>query len=210
MINGYVENSRWKSNIHEFGEYEGLFDFVKDSLKWARGKIIGQATPKATSYAVSSSVAAEDTSKVMPVLNIGSRGNAVKILQRKLNKLGYNLSVDGIFGRNTRRAVIDFQKKYGLVPDGIVGKKTWTKLFKLTGVPVIKKERKLKPREARIIPPPPPSPTPPPPPAPSPSPFFTRGGEGIQGVLSIIIRNWIWIAIAGASIITIGILLQRR
>ncbi|MBQ4586321.1 MAG: spore cortex-lytic enzyme, partial [Clostridia bacterium] len=36
----------------------------------------------------------------------------------------YNGAVDGIYGKQTRAAVIYFQKRNGLVADGIVGKKT--------------------------------------------------------------------------------------
>lgn len=55
------------------------------------------------------------------LLAINSKGVAVSDLQTKLNALGYKLKVDGIFGKNTRLAVIDFQRKNKLVPDGIVG-----------------------------------------------------------------------------------------
>ena len=52
----------------------------------------------------------------------------VSTIQRALNKLGYNLVVDNIQGHNTTIAVMDFQKKQGLVPDGIVGPATRQKL----------------------------------------------------------------------------------
>ena len=39
------------------------------------------------------------------------------------------LKVDGEFGTKTKTAVVEFQKKHGLTPDGIVGKKTWRKLL---------------------------------------------------------------------------------
>lgn len=57
------------------------------------------------------------------VVRQGSRGALVKIIQRKLG-----LRQDSIFGPTTRAAVIAFQKKKGLYPDGIVGTKTWQKL----------------------------------------------------------------------------------
>lgn len=63
-------------------------------------------------------------------IKIGSRGKSVINLQNQLNEMGYKLSVDGIFGKNTQKAVIDFQKRNGLVVDGIVGPKTWDKLIK--------------------------------------------------------------------------------
>ncbi len=58
------------------------------------------------------------------ILKTGSTGQQVSELQNNLNKLGYNLVVDGIFGKNTENAVKDFQSKNNLVFDGIVGDKT--------------------------------------------------------------------------------------
>jgi len=62
----------------------------------------------------------------MKLVKRGSRGNDVKQLQESLNKLGYNLDVDGIFGQGCVNAVIDFQEKQNLVSDGIAGSGTWT------------------------------------------------------------------------------------
>lgn len=65
------------------------------------------------------------------VLNKGSRGPSVKILQYYLYFLSYfnlklpYISVDGIFGDETRDAVLAFQSLYGLDGDGIVGRDTW-------------------------------------------------------------------------------------
>lgn len=59
----------------------------------------------------------------MTTLKLGSRGEDVKALQRKLN-----LIADGIFGKLTDEAVKEFQKAHGLVPDGVVGAKTWDAL----------------------------------------------------------------------------------
>ena len=59
------------------------------------------------------------------VLKQGSRGTEVKTMQRKLKNWGYySGSVDGIFGKQTTTAVKYFQRKNGLVADGIVGAKT--------------------------------------------------------------------------------------
>jgi len=52
----------------------------------------------------------------------------VKRVQELLNKHGYKLAVDGIYGPKTRAAVIDFQKKNGLDADGLVGPITWNAL----------------------------------------------------------------------------------
>ena len=64
----------------------------------------------------------------MITIKLGCKGEAVKTLQTALNKYGYNLKVDGAFGTKTEAAVKDYQKKYGLSVDGIVGAKTWSKL----------------------------------------------------------------------------------
>jgi murein DD-endopeptidase MepM/ murein hydrolase activator NlpD len=56
-------------------------------------------------------------------LKKGSKGNDVKELQKKLN-----ISVDGIFGNNTKNAVKKFQKANKLTQDGAVGKNTAHKL----------------------------------------------------------------------------------
>lgn len=61
--------------------------------------------------------------KVMTTIKLGSRGEDVKTLQKKLN-----LIADGIFGPITDEAVKNFQKANGLAVDGIVGPKTWEKL----------------------------------------------------------------------------------
>ena len=56
-------------------------------------------------------------------------GDDVKELQKILKSLGlYNDKKDGIFGVNTERAVIAYQKAHGLTPDGVVGKNTATAL----------------------------------------------------------------------------------
>lgn len=45
------------------------------------------------------------------VLKVGSVGSDVKALQQQLKNAGYNIAVDGIFGNQTKQAVIDYQKK---------------------------------------------------------------------------------------------------
>ena len=67
-----------------------------------------------------------------PLIQQGSTGTYVTKLQQFLNKLGASLVEDGDFGPKTKSAVIEFQKKYSLEVDGIVGNQTWTKLYELT------------------------------------------------------------------------------
>ncbi len=76
---------------------------------------------------------------VYPLLRQGSRNNFVYLLQFILNNsFGYNLSVDGIFGNNTLKAVRDFQGNNGLTVDGLVGNNTWTYLLNLPPYPLLR------------------------------------------------------------------------
>lgn len=60
---------------------------------------------------------------------IGSRGTEVRNIQTRLKRWGYYTgSVDGIYGTATKNAVIKFQKKNGLIPDGIAGPATLKKI----------------------------------------------------------------------------------
>ncbi|MCX7831843.1 MAG: N-acetylmuramoyl-L-alanine amidase [Actinobacteria bacterium] len=58
------------------------------------------------------------------------KGRDVLELQKILKSFGFNPGpLDGIFGPLTEKAVREFQMSVGLVPDGIVGPQTITKLF---------------------------------------------------------------------------------
>ncbi len=59
------------------------------------------------------------------------KGDDVKWVQKQLNaiKIG-DLTVDGAYGPDTMAAIKRFQKRFGLVQDGICGENTWAKLVK--------------------------------------------------------------------------------
>jgi len=57
-------------------------------------------------------------------LQLESRGDCVKVVQRAVGT-----TADGIFGANTKNAVIAFQRRNGLTADGIVGPRTWNKIY---------------------------------------------------------------------------------
>jgi len=64
------------------------------------------------------------------VLQIGSIGDDVAQLQIRLYRMGYlNDTCDGIFGNNTKNAVIAYQKAKGLTADGVAGVNTFAKLY---------------------------------------------------------------------------------
>jgi len=91
-----------------------------------------------------------------PALSLGTKGSAVAILQGGLLDAGERLPIttakanrpDGVFGRETRDAVISFQgrKSVALKQDGVAGKKTIEALDHLLAT-----KSKLPP----VVPPPP-------------------------------------------------------
>ena len=71
-------------------------------------------------------IAGSKTLSACPTLRVGARGNITKLMQQKIG-----VAADGIFGNNTKQAVINYQRSKGLVADGIVGRNTWRKLLGL-------------------------------------------------------------------------------
>ncbi|MEM6538570.1 MAG: peptidoglycan-binding domain-containing protein, partial [Pseudomonadota bacterium] len=58
-------------------------------------------------------------------LTVGDRGSEVKDIQAALNLLGYSAGAeDGVFGQNTERAVVNFQRENGLDVTGAVNEET--------------------------------------------------------------------------------------
>ena len=60
----------------------------------------------------------------MSMLKQGSRGDEVRSMQEKLQKLGFSIDSDGIFGDKTHVAVITLQTIFGYDTDGMVGPAT--------------------------------------------------------------------------------------
>jgi g-D-glutamyl-meso-diaminopimelate peptidase len=66
------------------------------------------------------------------ILRLGDRGSDVMEIQSLLKKIGYDPGpIDGIFGRRTQQAIIQFQKDNGLTADGIIGPNTYRVLMPL-------------------------------------------------------------------------------
>jgi len=73
-----------------------------------------------------------------PNIKFGDKNQSVQDFQKLLLK--YDIDVgpdgpDGIFGKNTRNAVIKFQKKYGLEPTGIIDNRTRNFLYPVKSGP---------------------------------------------------------------------------
>lgn len=82
----------------------------------------GKVAPKAA--AAPAKASGSSSLNLNETLNIGSKGDTVAAVQKKLG-----LTADGDFGPGTKRAVKEFQAKNGLVADGVAGPKTLAKLL---------------------------------------------------------------------------------
>lgn len=126
---GVLSNVRAPSTLVEAGFMTNWTD-AKLMLNPIYVVNVGESTCQAVCEFLGVPYVARDISNYQTV-RIGSRGNFVKILQYLLNWYGENLSVDGVFGVGTQRAVQNFQRVNNLSPDGIVGRNTWGKLLNL-------------------------------------------------------------------------------
>ncbi len=69
------------------------------------------------------------------IIELGDSGEDIRTIQKQLNRIGANYpsipripSTNGIFDEETRRAVVQFQEIFNLMPDGRIGKATWYKI----------------------------------------------------------------------------------
>jgi len=68
-----------------------------------------------------------------PTIKLGSTNQYVKMVQKRLIELGYDLGkygADGSFGILTDASIRSFQKSKNLVQDGVVGQNSYRELFK--------------------------------------------------------------------------------
>ena len=112
------------------GLYETASDghFVHIDTRTYKSFWYGQAcAPRATFGGNSNNTITSGNSTNVKTFSMGSNGSAVQELQEKLIALGYSCGeygADGDYGDGTASAVRDFQRKNGLIEDGIVGPKT--------------------------------------------------------------------------------------
>ncbi len=124
-----IFGARTKRAVINFQKSNGLSaDGICGPKTWAKlsekyQNILNQAVAPATP-------AQKPSASSYPMVQNGSSGSAVRDLQTMLNAvIGAGLKVDGIFGRATKAAVLNFQRSNGLSADGICGPKTWAALI---------------------------------------------------------------------------------
>lgn len=70
-------------------------------------------------------------------IDLNSRGSEVQEIQFYLQRIAEfnpvveSPALDGIYGKSTQRAVISFQRAYGLEPDGVIDEKDWNELVRV-------------------------------------------------------------------------------
>lgn len=109
----------------------------KYNLNIKTDNIYGNETKGALVYALQKEIGVKQdkifgpiTKAHCPNVRIGSNSNIVLLIQSMLICHGFNIELDGIFGNKTLEAVKEFQRRNGLIIDGIVGKETFNKLFR--------------------------------------------------------------------------------
>jgi N-acetyl-anhydromuramyl-L-alanine amidase AmpD len=74
-----------------------------------------------------------DSNPAHAMLQRGATGESVDVLQIRLADHGHRVTVDGVFGAATEKAVKAFQSEHGLTVDGLVGPSTWAALDRAAG-----------------------------------------------------------------------------
>ncbi len=75
----------------------------------------------------------EQASAHTKTVQIGDKYGQVWNLQHRLQQLGfYKAKIDGVFGQQTKNAVVQFQRKHGLKVDGIAGHQTFSTIYHTT------------------------------------------------------------------------------
>ncbi len=102
--------------------------------RWVIGAAVATAVLLAASLTLSPQ--GEIRGQARRTLWWGTSGSDVVLVQTTLRDWGYYRGpIDGYYGYATWRAVLDFQRTNGLIPDGVVGPSTWSALGYWAGAP---------------------------------------------------------------------------
>ena len=125
-----------ESAVKSFQEVFGLTpDGIVGPATWYKIQIIFNSVKKLNDLNSEGITSDEIMGVTFPYPEFGDRGLAVRNLQYYLDYLSrfYNsippVANDGIFGENTRSAVIALQKEFELPPTGVVDKATWNTMY---------------------------------------------------------------------------------
>lgn len=127
---GALDTAFWNSPEHRSNILDrsytdiGVGTTVANGVIWITVDFRKPMTPEPSSTIVRPGTTTTATSRVAHrTLRMGMRGSDVRLVQRHLR-----VTADGIFGRQTRTAVIRFQRRHSLAATGVVGAATWRAL----------------------------------------------------------------------------------
>jgi peptidoglycan hydrolase-like protein with peptidoglycan-binding domain len=122
-ISDVAAHARWHESLSASRERRAAAGRRRRRRFRARSLLIAAALSMlvlSAGVALAASTGGSSSSSESQTLQLGSRGSAVKQLQRKLRVS----PVSGYFGNETRGAVKRFQKRRGLTADGVAGPAT--------------------------------------------------------------------------------------
>ena len=119
--------------------FQSIFNLVSDGIvgksTWYKISALYTAVTRLAELDSEGNTLGIGTVPPSAVLRQGSTGQDVITLQYLLDVISeYYPGIpgpaqDGIFGSGTKQAVVAFQQRMGLVPDGVVGRDTWNSLY---------------------------------------------------------------------------------
>ena len=114
------------------GDYAGAADALTMWTKFNGKVLAGLVRRRKEERALFLTPVTQTNTGNTDLLRKGDTGTAIKLLQHRLNLLGWQLTEDGIWGVQTDSAVRGYQYRAGLTVDGIVGAKTRAALIRDT------------------------------------------------------------------------------
>ncbi|EDS76773.1 lysin [Clostridium botulinum C str. Eklund] len=128
-----IRNTQMPAILNEFGFIDNLGDSQK-----LRREDIRQKCAEAVVFSICTrtnkvQIPSENSTlkRLLKLTDPMQYGDDVKLIQKYLNKYGNYCNIDGWYGFNTRKAVMNFQNTNGLSVDGIVGNNTWDVLRRI-------------------------------------------------------------------------------
>lgn len=118
---GIRQNGKWDVTVLPWDQSLVGFKAVGDHLRELVSQYLLEERPDLVHLAAPEALPAN-----RPTLEIGDRGEHVRVAQADLHELRYFLGrIDGDFGGRTRGAALAFQADNGLETDGVIGPRTW-------------------------------------------------------------------------------------
>lgn len=136
---GIYCNWDWYKNVLDSNNLKNRFQFwiarytilpwdaQKYAVMWqysSKGKVSGISGNVDVNYYYGT----ENCTVPIPTLYKGARGIQVARLQDCLKTLGYKIKIDGVFGNETKKRLMEWQKANNLLVDGIYGSQSFHKM----------------------------------------------------------------------------------